>query len=64
MEDLPFPPDTSDRGLAVIAALAVSEIFANADKSQAKGFFRAVGKRLAEQNPIPAMRDLRELQGR
>jgi hypothetical protein len=39
------------------------EIFANADKSQAKGFFRAVGKRLAEQNPIPAMRDLRELQG-
>lgn len=63
MEDLPFPPDSSDRGLAVVATLAVSEIFANADKSQAKGFFRAVGKRLAEQNPIPAMRDLRELQG-
>jgi hypothetical protein len=63
MDDLPLPPETSDRGLAVIAALAVSEIFANAEKQQAQGFFRAVGTRLAQQNPIPAMRDLRELQG-
>jgi hypothetical protein len=63
MDDMPLPPETSDRGLAVVAALAVSEIFANAEKTQAQGFFRAVGKRLAEQNPIPAMRDLRELQG-
>lgn len=63
MDDMPLPPLTSDRGLAVIAALAVSEIFANAGKEQAQGFFRAVGQRLARQNPIPAMRDLRELQG-
>ena len=63
IDDLPLPPMTSDRGLAVLAALAVSEIFANAERTQAQGFFRAIGKRLAEHNPIPPMRDLRELQG-
>lgn len=63
MDDMPLPPQTADRGLAVVAALAVSEVFANADRAQAQGFFRAVGQRLAAENPIPAMRDLRELQG-
>lgn len=67
MDDMPLPPrstdEATDRGLAVIGALTVSEIFANADRQQARGFYRAVGRRLAQQNPIPAMRDLRELQG-
>jgi hypothetical protein len=62
-EDMPPEGDPADRGLALIGALAMGEVFAAASADQARGFYRTVGTRLAAQYPIPPMRDLRELEG-
>ncbi len=63
VDDMPPAGDPADRGLAVIGALAMGEVFAAASEAQAKGFYRSVGVRLAEAHPIALMRDLRELEG-
>lgn len=63
MKHQPATDSTMLQGLALVAGLVTDEIFAAADPAQARGFFRAVGARLAAQHPIPSMRDLRELQG-
>jgi len=63
MTNAPATDDAALQGLALVLGLATDEIFGAADPAQARGFFRAVGGRLAALYPIPSMRDLRELQG-
>jgi hypothetical protein len=63
VDDMPPASDPADRGLAVIGALAMGEVFAAAAPAQAHGFYRSVGVKLAQAHPIAPMRDLRELEG-
>lgn len=63
MDDMPAGHDPAQHGLALIAALSMGEFFSIASLAQARGFYRAVGVRLAAHNPIPPMRDLREMEG-
>ena len=63
VDDMPSASDPADRGLAMIGALAMGEVFAAASQAQACGFYRSVGVALAKAHPIPPMRDLRELEG-
>jgi hypothetical protein len=63
VEDMPPLDEPADRGIALIAALAMGELFGAASPAQARGFYRSAGARMAAQHPIPPMRDLRELEG-
>lgn len=63
VDDMPMLDDPTDRGMALIAALTMGEVFDAASQSQARGFYRSVGAKMAAAHPIPPMRDLRELQG-
>ena len=55
----PVDPAMSDtRGFALLAALTASEVWATASPDQARGFYLAIGRRLAALEPIEQVADL------